>query len=165
MKKSLYGCAILPILICAGQSGTTLGQGALPPFPAGPQQVAVAQPRPIESALKVEASPQVPKTQLNTYQDVAAVLDKKRIGVNVDRIQFFAANIDRNSATVTGWHGVVEQITPLDAGILVSIRVRAVQERTNDSLSLIERYSIVDGGVTYVDSYAPPMPFRIILSL
>ena len=162
MESTPSRIAPLAALLYAGIACIPIGQaiGQVSPIPmlppqGGTQALATLAPPPADFALKVHINPQARKAQTPSLQKAANLLNGMRIGPNGDRIRFFAANISPNSAPVTGWHGFVEGVTPVEDGVIVAVRVQAIQARTMDTLALVERYHVADGHVTYLESFEP----------
>ena len=164
MRKSSVRFGTVIMIAWFTQTNTASGQASFPP-PPDPKVDERYFPAPalVDMALKVEILPGLPRSKMVIHQEVAAYLTKSRIGIPDDRARFYDKMIQPESPLVKGWHGFIEQITPTDSGVIVTLRVQAVQERTMDNLSLLERYSIVNGRVTYLDCFAPPLKHRIIL--
>jgi len=168
MQTCIYRTAIFTALFCLTQANISFGQfGRLTPIDPGDFPPSA----PADLTLKVEVGPQITKSRAKTprqvayLQQVATLLNQVRIGVPNDRVQFFTKTISPNSPLVKGWHGYIEDVTPSDLGVVVTLRVHALQDHTIDSISLMEQYSIVNGEVTYIGSYVPHLPKRFIFSL
>ena len=164
MRETTHQLALPVVLIWLASTNLAVGQGPVSKMGIIPNPF--VKPFPQENrdlVLKVSVHPQVPKARVKAYKQVADYLNKAEIGVPNDREQYFRTVISPNSPLVIGWHGFVEMITPVESGILVTIRVTARQEGVMDSISLIEQYSIVNGQVSYVGAVIPQADPRIII--
>ncbi len=164
MRKTTRQLALTVVLISMASTNLAVGQGPVSRMGTIPNPF--LKPFSLENrdlALKVAVHPQVPKARVKAYKQVVDYLNKAEIGVPNDREQYFRTVISPNSPLVIGWHGFVEMITPVESGILVTIRVTARQEGVMDSISLIEQYSIVNGQVSYVGAVIPQGDSRIVV--
>ncbi len=164
MRRDFYRFAISVVLVWLAQADLSLGQGPGPSratFKAGDANL-FPQELPRDTELTLEHNPQVPKSQIVRHKQVANFLNNTHIGVPDDRLLFFSAMISPDSPPVTGWDGIVESVTSTRTGTIVSLRVHARQERTIDPVSLIERYVIENGQVSYIGAFEPRLRTRII---
>lgn len=166
------GLASILVLSLAGLLGAASGQFAglqerqgdqVPaPVPDGPGPLAhrVARPRrqvdlPLDYSLKVYFNPRLPEAQKVVYQQLTDRLNKAKISVPDDRIAYFRSVIDPEARQVVGWSGEIRSFEKIKGGIVVNLRVGAVQDGMFDTASLMERYSITNGQIQYLGCYVP----------
>jgi len=111
---------------------------------------------PADYTLKVTSNSRLPELQAKYHRKVRDLLNQARIGVPDDRVRHFRTVLSPNSAPVSGWHGEIYSIAPVEEGIVVEIMIRANQGGGEANTTfLMERYSIVYGKIQYLGSYVP----------
>lgn len=148
--------ALLVVTLLFGHSDAASGQTL--PMPPQNKNLGIYPPSPPpDFALKVHYDKQhTPKAKAMAYQQVQDILNRARIGIPEDRLRYFRSVISPDSIRVQGWEGIIDSMTPVEAGVVVSLRVHAHQPGMADSVHLIERYSIINGEVNYLGAVVPP---------
>jgi len=82
---------------------------------------------PADYTLKVTSNSRLPELQAKYHRKVRDLLNQARIGVPDDRVRHFRTVLSPNSAPVSGWHGEIYSIAPVEEGIVVEIMIRANQ--------------------------------------
>jgi len=143
------------------------GAQVIPPPPPQMQEVdfPVQQEIVHDMALKVHANPKIPKAFRPSCEQVAAMMTGARIGVPANRVAHFNQMVNQNTPPVVGWHAFVENVEPLEAGVLVTVRITALRGLLHDNAHLMEQYTIVGGQVNYVGAFQPKPYVRALSSL
>ncbi len=82
---------------------------------------------PADYSLKVTSNSRLPELQAKYHRRVRDLLNQARIGVPDDRVRYFRTVLSLSTAPVSGWHGAIDSIAPVDEGIVVELRIRANQ--------------------------------------
>ena len=157
MRRLSVHLFAVPIMILATCTEVTFGQQrtSMPtPLPNTFSQLYPSS-SPRSLALKVQVNPKVDEDQAPFHKMVADALNNARIGIPDERFQFFSQIIKPDSPAVHGWLGMIDSITSTKSGLLVNVRVYPAQERTINTVAIIERYSIIKGKVVYVGALEP----------
>ena len=142
--------AMLPVGLSVVASGKAPGRQAAPARAAESRLFP-----PADYTLKVFSDSRLAEPQAKFHRQVRDRLNQARIGVPEDRVRYFQTVISPDSVRVGGWHGTISSIAPIENGILVELNVTAVQSGMADTVSLMERYSIINGEVHYIGAYVP----------
>ncbi len=167
--SSLKTCfAVIILMLLQGQSEEAFGQvpnrraGAVPspiaespPPPCLPAAPSRQEGPPPDFSLRVYFGHNVPAARAKVYQPIKDFLNKAKLGVPNDRIAYFRTVISPDAQLVSGWSGMINSVTPVQAGVVVDLRIFAVQSGMYDTANIIERYSIINGKVNYLGFYVP----------
>ena len=114
-------------------------------------------------SLKVWVSSESTKDESNVgkrtatlHRQVRDQMNKVRVGVPDDRIQYFEPLFQGINTPVVGWSGMVEKVTPVKDGYAVILRIQAIQDGGSDNAHLYESYTMVAGKVKYRGFIVPP---------
>lgn len=152
---------------------------AITPGPSRDSEFWIPQllPSPLEAAGLLPQTPYVPDYTLKVWVDQSSVeakrntenqtaelyeqvrnhMNKARLGVPEDRINFFKPRW-ANKQPIIGWSGMVYGVKPIKGGYAVTLRILAKDfNNSRDNLHLYEHYTIIGGKVTY-RGYNEPAP-------
>ena len=82
-------------------------------------------------------------------------LNDAKIGIPDDRIAYFESVISPDAISVGGWRGLIHSFRRVKGGVIVQLRVFAIQSGMKDTANIMERYSLIKGKVEYLGSYVP----------
>ncbi len=141
-----------PIRLPSGYTTIPDGPGPTP----HPSQLKSSSVRPPpDFSLNVYFDQSLPDARKQALQPIKDLLNKAKIGVPDDRIAYFRTALQPNSREVRGWSGEIHSVKQIKGGFLVNLRIYAKQEGMFDSTNMMERYSIINGRISYIGSFVP----------
>lgn len=158
-KAGRSGAVIRQLERPVPQPKMTAGQweavgGYAPSIHAAPDEPAPTQALKVLPSNKVEAGP------LKVQTNVASLMNAAKLGVPDHRAAHFRW-LNAPNHRVTGWTGFIEGVDPIDGGLLVTVRINPSIQFNGTSATTfdcsIERYSIIDGQVRFVEGIDPPL--------
>jgi hypothetical protein len=107
-------------------------------------------------ALTVTHDPSIQSLRLSfAHQRAAQILTQAELLPPNDRIEYFKESFKDSSRQIQGWNAMVSHIQAIEGGTIVTLRVYAKLDIGAASTYLIERYSVVNGKVSYQGAIPP----------
>jgi hypothetical protein len=136
-----------------------------------PRERPVQNPRSLPS--RVETHPRARGDMLKLHTEAAKLINLHTEAAKLnnlpqpaldERLHRFRWVGDDPKCLLTGWGGFIETVEPVEGGFLVSVRVSPTFTVSGGSAVtadyIIERYSIIDGHVQFVQAIHPPDAVR-----